>query len=62
MTPDAKKQEKIFAENPDRERAERFLALMKIESDQIQDRIDAALRLRKARMARPTRGSMSFGL
>ena len=54
LTSDPKKQARILAENPDRERAERFLSLMKVESDQIQARIDAALRLRKARMKHST--------
>ncbi len=53
-TSDLKEQAKILAQNPDRERAERFLTVMKIESDQIQARIDAALRLRKARMNHST--------
>jgi len=48
-TPDLKEQAKVLAQNPDRERAEQFLTVMKIESDQIQARIDAALRLREAR-------------
>lgn len=50
---------KILAQSPDRARAEQFLALMKIESDQVQARIDAALRLRKARMASPAQGVVS---
>jgi hypothetical protein len=53
-TSDLKEQAKILARNPDRERAERFLAVMKIESDQIQARIDAALRLRNTRMKHST--------
>ena len=53
-TPDLKEQAKVLAQNPDRERAERFLTVMKIEGDQIQARIDAALRLRRARMKHST--------
>jgi tetratricopeptide (TPR) repeat protein len=49
-TPNVKEQAKILAQSPDRERAERFLAVMKNESAQIQTRIDAAVRARKARM------------
>ncbi len=52
--PDLKEQAKALVQNPDRERAERFLAVMKIESDQIQARIDAVLRLRQARMEHST--------
>jgi TPR repeat protein len=54
LTSDPQKQAKVLVENPDRARAERFLSLMKIESDQIQARVDAALRLRKARTRRST--------
>jgi TPR repeat protein len=54
LTSDPKKQAKVLVENPDRARAERFLSLMKIESDQIQARVEAALRLRNARMGRST--------
>jgi hypothetical protein len=52
-TPDVKEQRRVLAHSPDRARADRYFALMKIESDQIQTRIDAAMRLRRARMARP---------
>jgi hypothetical protein len=55
LTSDPKKMAKLLAENPDRARAERFLSLMKIESDQIQARVDVALRRRKARIAPSTR-------
>jgi hypothetical protein len=58
-TPNAREQIKILAQSPDRARAEQFLAFMKIENDRIQSRIDAALRLRKARMASPTQGVAS---
>lgn len=58
-TPDVKEQMRVLAHSPDRARAERYLALMKIESDQIQTRVDAAMRLRRARMARPTQGTTS---
>jgi hypothetical protein len=51
--PDVREQIRALAHSPDRARAERYLALMKIESDQIQTRIDAAMRLRRARTARP---------
>jgi len=56
-TSDPKEQAKVLVQNPDRERAGRFLAVMKIESDQIQARIDAALRLRKARTKHSTLAS-----
>jgi hypothetical protein len=52
-TRDAREQMRVLAHSPDRARTDRYLALMKIESDQIQTRVDAAMRLRKARMARP---------
>ncbi len=55
--PDVKEQIRVLAHNPDRARTDRYLDLMKIESDQIQTRIDAAMRLRKARMARPTQST-----
>jgi hypothetical protein len=48
-TPNVKEQATILVQSPDRQRAERFLDAMKIETDQIQARIDAARRLRKAR-------------
>jgi TPR repeat protein len=53
-TVDPREQAKVLAQNPDRKRAEQFLAVMKIESDQIQARIDAVLRLRQARMKHST--------
>jgi hypothetical protein len=50
-TPDPGEQSRIVAHNPDSERAQRFLALMKIERDQISARIDAVVRLRNERIA-----------
>lgn len=58
-TPNVREQMKVLAQSPDRARAEQFLALMKIESDQIQARIDAALRLRRARMTSSAEAIMS---
>jgi hypothetical protein len=46
---DLREQAKALAQNPDRIRADRFLEAMKIEAEQIQARIEAARRLRKAR-------------
>ncbi len=53
-TPDLKEQAKILAQNPDRDRVEGFFSRMTTESDQIQARVYAALRLREAR-TRPVR-------
>jgi len=45
-----REQAKTIAQNPDRDRTERLLALMKTETDQITARIEAAVRLRNARI------------
>jgi hypothetical protein len=53
-TPDVKEQMRVLANSPDRVRAERLLAHMKVESEQTQARISAAQRLRAARMKHST--------
>lgn len=58
-TPDLREQAKSVAQNPNSERAQRFLATMKTESDQIGARIDAAVRLRNARFRHSTFNSLS---
>jgi hypothetical protein len=52
-TPDLKKLARLIADNRDIERAQHFLAIMETESNQIKTRIDAAVRLRDARIGHP---------
>lgn len=56
-TPDVNEQMRVLAHSPGRERAERLLAHMRVESEQIQARISAARRLRAARMKHSPLGS-----
>jgi len=49
-TPNVSEQFKMLAHSPDRERTNHFFAVMETESNQIQARIDAVLRLRRARL------------